>query len=146
MFCQGCPFVNSWRSRQGKKFPVLELQDILEHHMELAEDIVKRTKPLAFFGDYLRYGYYPFFLEGEKDYAQRLGETILMILEQELPLLKMIEPAYVSKIKQLLAIISQSVPFVPNISKLSERNRHKPPDVSYLPAISPAGKANSAPL
>ena len=111
----GLSFREFLEIKTDKKFPVLEF------HMKLAEDIVKETKPLAFFGDYLRYGYYPFFLEGEKDYAQRLGETILMILEQELPLLKMIEPAYVPKIKQLLAIISQSVPFVPNVSKLSER-------------------------
>ena len=117
----GLSFREFLEIKTNKKFPVLEFQDILENHVKLAEDIVKETKPLAFFGDYLRYGYYPYFLEGEEDYAQRLGETILMILEQELPLLKMIEPAYVPKIKQLLAIISQSVPFVPNISKLSER-------------------------
>ncbi len=117
----GLSFREFLEIKTGKKFPILELQDILEHHVELAEDIIKETKPLAFFDDYLRYGYYPFFLEGEKDYVQRLGESILMILEQELPLLKMVEPAYVPKLKQLLAIISQSVPFVPNISKLSER-------------------------
>ena len=104
--------------KTDKKFPILEFQDILGNHVKLAEDFVKEIKPLAFFRDYLRYGYYPYFLEGEKDYAQRLGETILMILEQELPLLKMIEPAYVPKIKQLLAIISQSVPFVPTIGNL----------------------------
>lgn len=104
-----------------QEFPVLEPQDILENPVKLAEVLVKKTKPLAFFGNYLWYGYYPFFLEGEKDDAQRLGETILMILEQELLLLKMIEPAYVPKIKRLLAIISQSGPSVLNISKLSER-------------------------
>ena len=117
----GLSFREFLEIKTGEKFPVLELQDILKHHEKLAEDIVKKTKPLVFFNDYLNYGYYPFFLEGEKDYFQRLGEIVLMILEQELPLMKMIEPAYVPKVKQLLAIISQSVPFIPNISKLSER-------------------------
>jgi len=51
----------------------------------------------------------------------RLEETVLVILEQELPMLRGIEPAYIPKIKQLLSIIAQSAPFVPNITKLSER-------------------------
>jgi len=48
-------------------------------------------------------------------------------LELELPQLRGIEIAYVPKLKQLLHIISESAPFIPNISKLSERigiNRH----------------------
>ncbi len=44
-----------------------------------------------------------------------------MTLEIELPLLRAIDVAYVHKLKQLLLIIAESVPFIPNISKLSER-------------------------
>jgi hypothetical protein len=44
-----------------------------------------------------------------------------MTLEVELPLLRKVEVSYVSKLKQLLQIISESVPFIPNVSKLSER-------------------------
>jgi hypothetical protein len=56
-----------------------------------------------------------------------------LILEIELPLLRKVEVAYVSKLKQLLQIISESVPFVPNVTKLSARigvNRNT--FVSYL--------------
>src|SRR5690606_1161287 len=51
----------------------------------------------------------------------RLGEVLNMMLEIELPLLRQIDLAYVAKIKQLLVIIAESVPFIPNVSKLSER-------------------------
>ena len=44
-----------------------------------------------------------------------------MVLEVELPMLRGVEVAFVAKVKQLLQIIAESVPFVPNISKLSER-------------------------
>jgi len=44
-----------------------------------------------------------------------------MILEIELPLLRKVEVSYVYRIRQLLNIISQSVPFVPNISALSSK-------------------------
>ena len=51
----------------------------------------------------------------------RLGEVVNMILEIELPLLRSVELAYVAKVKQLLLVIAESVPFVPNVSKLSEK-------------------------
>ena len=44
-----------------------------------------------------------------------------MILEIELPLLRKVDVSFVQKIKQLLFIISEAAPFIPNISKLSER-------------------------
>lgn len=84
------------------------------------------------FNAYLKQGYYPFFQEVPELYFQRV-EVINLILEIELPLLRRVEVAYVTKLKQLLQIISESVPFVPNVSKLSERisvNRNT--FVSYL--------------
>lgn len=44
-----------------------------------------------------------------------------MMLEIELPLLRGLDLAYVPKIKQLLLIISESVPFIPNVTKLSQK-------------------------
>lgn len=44
-----------------------------------------------------------------------------MIIEIELPLLRKVDSTYISKLKQLLQIIAESVPFIPNVSKLSER-------------------------
>ena len=65
--------------------------------------------------------YYQFYKEELDLYVPRLEEVINMMLEIELPLLRGLDLAYVHKIKQLLLIISQSVPFVPNVSKLSEK-------------------------
>ena len=64
-------------------------------------------------------GYYPFFLEGEDDYANRLMETINMILDIELPLLKKMEVSYISRIKKLLMVIAKSAPFIPNTTELA---------------------------
>ena len=74
---------------------------------------------MLFRSDYLRYGYYPFFIEGIDDYSERLNETINMILEVELPILRNVEIAYVPKIKKLLRIIAKSAPFLPNITKIA---------------------------
>ncbi len=102
-------------------FPILTLTDVLFKHANYTQVIVPQVKPFVHFKKYLEWGYYPYYLEGVKDYQQRLEGTVLMILEQELPLLRNVEPVYVQKLKQLLAIVSQSAPFIPNVSKLSER-------------------------
>ena len=97
------------------------LEDILSNHLEIARDINVRIKPLQFFEAYLKTGYYPFFQEVPKIYYQRIEEVVNLILEIELPLLRKVDIAYISKLKQLLHIMAQSVPLIPNISKLSER-------------------------
>lgn len=56
-----------------------------------------------------------------------------MMLEIELPLLRGMDIGLVPKIKQLLVIISVSVPFVPNIVKLSQKIEiHRTTLMSYL--------------
>lgn len=103
------------------EMPILSLEDIVSNHTKLAQDLNNTIKPLQHFDSYLKSGYYPFFLEAPALYFQRLEEVINLILEIELPLLRKVDIAYINKLKQLLQIIAQSVPFMPNISKLSER-------------------------
>lgn len=117
----------------GKKFSSYKLNEILTHHTAIAQDINSEIRPLQYFDAYLKHGYYPFFKEGISLYQLRLEEVINLIIEVELPQLRKIDVAYINKIKQLLHIIAQSVPFMPNISKLSTRigiNRNTL--VSYL--------------
>lgn len=104
---------------QGFNFPILTLEDILLNHQEISCDFLKQFKPFEFFEDYLNYGYYPYFLEGIDDYYTRMNEAVNMILEIELPFLRGIDIGYVPKIKKLLSIIGESVPFIPNITQLA---------------------------
>ena len=56
----------------GKKFPVLELQDILENHVNLAEDVVNITKPLAFLMNTCVMGTILFFLKANRTISSDL--------------------------------------------------------------------------
>ena len=105
----------------NEDLPIVSFEDIISNHIGLAQKLNSKIKPLQYFDNYLRSGYYPFFQEAPRLYFQRLEEVINLILEIELPLLRKVDIAYVNKLKQLLQIIAQSVPFMPNISKLSER-------------------------
>ena len=117
----------------GLELPKYTLSEILDQHVSIASEINKKIKPLQYFAAYLHHGYYPFFQEVPELYFYRIEEVLNLILEIELPLLRKVEVAYIAKLRQLLQIISQSVPFVPNVSKLSERIRvNRNTFVSYL--------------
>ncbi len=118
---QGLSFREYLSIVTGISFDIISLEDILSKHEDISQEILLKTKPLKHFPDYLQKGYYPFFKEQHNLYFIRLEEVINMILELELPQLRNISLAYIIKIKKLLLAISQSAPFIPNISKLSER-------------------------
>jgi predicted AAA+ superfamily ATPase len=106
----------------GLDLHVVSLDDILSGHVDIAQEVLRKVKPLKYFASYLKSGYYPFFLEVPELYFHRLDEIINLILENELPLLRNVELANVPKLKLLLKILAESAPFIPNIVKLSERS------------------------
>lgn len=130
---QGLSYREYLNLKLGVDLKKYSLNDILSNHIAISREINAIIKPLQHFNEYLKHGYYPFFQEVPELYFQRVEEVINLILEIELPLLRKVEVSYVTKLKQLLQIISESVPFMPNVSKLSERigvNRNT--FVSYL--------------
>jgi hypothetical protein len=94
--------------------------ELLEQHVGLARSVSEKLRPLEHFKKYLRYGYYPYFLENVQAYPQKLTETVSLALTSDLPTVHTISYASIEKIRLLLYIIAESVPFKPNISKLSE--------------------------
>ncbi len=118
---QGLSFREYLALNVGVELPIITLSDIVANHTEIAETILKELKPLAHFQHYLKMGYYPFFKESESLYYHKLEAVVNLILDIELPLLRKLDVAYVAKLKQLLAVLAESTPFVPNMSKLSER-------------------------
>lgn len=106
---------------QKTTFEKISFEDILSDHVGIARSIIKEIKPLAYFKNYLQTGYYPYFIENEESYFQKLNETISLALTVDLPSAYDINYSSVEKIRLLLYILAESVPFKPNISKLSER-------------------------
>jgi predicted AAA+ superfamily ATPase len=103
------------------EFPILKLEDILTNHTEISKTILQKIKPIKKYSEYIETGYFPFFLEGKENYKTKLREVINQVLETDLPFAAKISYSNINKLKQLLYVISESVPFKPNIEKLSER-------------------------
>ena len=118
---QGMSFREFLKFRHQIEVSPISLEGILANHTQIALDMQANFKPLALFAEYLQLGYYPFYDTNAVLYYKQLQEIITMILEIELPLLRKTEVSMLFKIKQLLYIISQSVPFKPNISALANK-------------------------
>lgn len=118
---QGLSFREYLNFRHGVILESYSLTEILENHETIARNISESIKPLEFFETYLKVGYFPFYKENEIVYYKSLQEIINMILEIELPMLRNTESSIISRIKQLIYVISQSVPFKPNIKALADK-------------------------
>lgn len=130
---QGLSFREFIMLETGIYFAPLTLESILKDHLHLAGMINAKIKVFPHFEKYLKQGYYPFYREELDLYEHRVEEVINMMLEIELPLLRGMDIGLVPKIKQLLVIISESVPFVPNIVNLSQKIEiHRTTLMSYL--------------
>ncbi len=115
---EGFSFREFLQLKTGKKFNSYSFDDILNNHQKIAAEIVKEIRPLAYFDDYLEYGYYPFYLD-EQHYTENLMKSVNLILEIDISFLRQIELKYLPRLRKLLFSIAQEVPFQPNVSKLS---------------------------
>ena len=102
------------------EFSSVTLDDIFNHHIEVASNILSKIKPFVYFDDYLAYGCYPFVLDRKNDYSYLLINIINQILEVDLPYVTNINFSQIDKIKKLIYLLSTSVPLQPNITKLSQ--------------------------
>jgi predicted AAA+ superfamily ATPase len=98
---------------QNIQIPVYPLGSILSSQVQLPVE-----HPLPLFKQYLQAGFYPFY--HEPGFDRRLQNTLNQSLEIDIPAYARLNIATTRKLKQLLYIVAQSVPFKPNINKIAE--------------------------
>ena len=97
----------------------IDLEYILKNHSLLAMNICAEIKPLMYFNEYLRQGYYPFVLEAKEDYLMRLERLMSLVIYQDIPHVdETITLQTLQKAQKLLMILATQVPLEPNISTL----------------------------
>lgn len=94
--------------------PVYTLDEILDHRVEIPGVV----HPLLLFFEYLRKGYYPF--SKDATFEIELEQVINQTMENDIPQYANMNVSTGRKLKQLLMIISKSVPFKPVMQKLAE--------------------------
>ncbi|MBR6590125.1 MAG: AAA family ATPase [Bacteroidaceae bacterium] len=99
--------------------PIHTLEEVLSHPTEICREVNEKCRPVQMFNEYLRQGYYPFYNGNKDDYYINIENVVNLILEQEMPLLCGIDPAYVRKLKALLSVLASSVPYEVDTTKLA---------------------------
>ncbi|MEY5049528.1 MAG: hypothetical protein RLZZ175_2887 [Bacteroidota bacterium] len=102
------------------KFNKYTLDEIFSNHQNIVIEILEKVKPLAYFDEYIKQGYYPYYLQNKGTYSHKLLNTVNLVLEMDIPFIKNVEPKYIHKLRKLLYMLAISVPYQPNINKLSQ--------------------------
>lgn len=108
------------------KWPKLSFNELLDNHEEIAISFLEKFKPLALFQQYLKHGYYPFFLQSKQNYLIKLKQIFKETLESDISTIYGLDTEKLNKLKRFLFLISETVPMKINISSLAtslETNR-----------------------
>lgn len=111
---QGLSFREYLQLFHNYETEVYSLKQIVNNEVKLTNI----SHPLPLFNDYIKRGYYPFGIENEMNL--RLGQIIVQTLETDIPQYANLNVGTSRKLKRLLSIIAESVPFKPNFSKIAE--------------------------
>lgn len=103
------------------KLPLIPLDDIINNHIALSDDLSRYFKPLKYLNAYYESGVYPYYEEDKYEYYQQLNNTINLILDIDLQSIENIEYSNIAKFKRLLYVLTTNVPYTPNISKLADK-------------------------
>jgi hypothetical protein len=125
-------------------FEKIHLDSLLKNHIQISGDICSYIKPLKEYKTYLSYGAYPFILEGQDTYHQKIIQMINLILETDLPYINPIHVAQIRKLKKFLYLLAVNVPFIPNITDLANATQISRPKIyDYLNYLEVAKIINS---
>ncbi|MFV0267172.1 MAG: ATP-binding protein [Draconibacterium sp.] len=116
---EGLSFREYLNHLAGKNFRTYSFEEILSDHISIAQEIVAEVRPLAFFDEYLKNGYFPYYMDDPNFYTNRLLKNINLALEIDVPYINQIEFKYLSKLRKLLHLLASETPFTPNVSKLA---------------------------
>jgi len=110
-------------------------EDIISNNTTLIDNV---GHPLPLFREYLQKGYYPMAIED--NLSIRWGQILNLTLEVDIPQFANLSVTTARKLKKLLLVIAESVPFKPNFVSLSGKlgvSRNSLED--YLTLIEDAG-------
>jgi len=115
---KGLSFREFLEFEYGVRYPKYSLEDIVSNHRAISNGIIFDFKILPAFKKYLQTGYYPFYKKSKSNYYDSLQRAINKTLEEDLPAIEQIEYATILKLKKMLAIISEMLPYQPNTVEL----------------------------
>lgn len=129
----GLSFREFLNIRNGWNLKTSTLEEILQGKVDFPYG---EHRPIKYYKEYCRIGFYPFFQEGDAEI--RLQNAILATVEDDIPKYAEMTIAAAAKLKKLMYILAKSAPFKPSNDTLGRDlalSRNTVPDyISYLEA------------
>lgn len=108
--------------KHGLQFNSISLNDVMENHEKLSQQLCMAFQPLPLFANYLKEGYLPVIKSIKSEfYLQQLVQIIHTTLSQDLQLSKNLNAGAINKLKRILGVIAESVPYEPNITAIASK-------------------------
>jgi len=101
------------------EIPRYTFENIVENADSICVDVNSQIRPLQYFTDYLKAGYYPFRKENPIAYSSKVENVVDMVIGIELPQLCGVDVGNVRKMKALLSVLASEVPILVDVSKLA---------------------------
>lgn len=95
------------------------INELFKKHVAIASSF-KSVPILKYFHDYLKHGYYPFFMEGVEDYLSKVSNVIEKVLFEDLAVVYNLKQTTVPILKRILWLVATSNGLTPNIDKMSK--------------------------
>ena len=116
---QGLSFREYLLLSHNIEVPIFTIPEILKNHMKIAADL-NSIPILRNFQEYLKYGYYPFFIEGIEDYLSKVSNVIEKVIFEDIAVVYNLKQTTLPILKRILWLVSTSNGLVPNIDKMSK--------------------------
>lgn len=116
---QGLSFREFLKLRHDISINQRSLEELLQSPHDVCTEVNERCRPIAYFDEYLRTGYYPFYFESPMTYYHRIENVVNLTLDIELPEQCGVDISNVRKLKSLIGILAEEVPFALDMTKLS---------------------------
>ncbi|WP_057937718.1 ATP-binding protein [Algoriphagus resistens] len=107
---------------QNQNFQPVSLAEIQNTHSQITSEITSLLQPLPVFKEYLKRGYLPIITESNPETIPVfLQQIINTVVESDLAFIADYNAGTAYKVKKLLGVLAESVPFKPNVSSIARK-------------------------
>ena len=119
-YLPGLSFREYLEFRHNLAFPVIPFHELIEYNRMPGSAVLNRIRPLKYFEEYLKQGYFPIKEDDENRYLRSVGSIVRANVAEDIMAAYRIDYESVVKMFRVLTFIANEGPFKPNIEKLAD--------------------------
>jgi uncharacterized protein len=120
--------------------PMHDFDDLVTGYDDIYHAYYERYEIKRHFAAYLKYGFYPFIVEGRSRYYDKITLAMHQVIDNDLSAIFNLSFYSTRQIKKLLSLITRMKPFTPDITKIAKETEiSRPTVIQYLDYLEAAG-------